>query len=260
MSGATARDPFALTADTALYVPRLASERALDALVAALEEGGHAVAFTGPAGLGKTLLLHVLAERVRDRWGPIFLPYAALSPEDLASWIRTALGEGEIDQVAALQPGPPGQRERKAHHPLLLVDDAGALPLESARWLGGLAANPDVRVGVVVAASDRAATGSRMAALGGTVSVRLADPMDEHECAEYLRRRLSLADAPLEVRGRFGDATIRRLHAIAGGNPRRLHLAASDLLAGGSGQLPEDAFDGGDEPTIALPELALEDE
>ena len=40
MNEREARDPFSLTADTALYVARPVSERALDALLAAVEEGG----------------------------------------------------------------------------------------------------------------------------------------------------------------------------------------------------------------------------
>lgn len=237
-----AGDPFALTADTRLYVPRPASERALATLEEALRKERRPLVITGPSGLGKTLLLHMLAERSGRSWHPFHLQYGALSPDELCCWLLSTLGEDKG--------GPPREAMRElvevyhesGHALLLLVDDASGLPIETARWLGDLALQCDGRLGLVLAAGDHAGTGSRLAALGDVVQVRLSEPMSEAETAEYLIWRLARCGVPANVRARFSPAVARRLHAIAGGNPRRLHIAAADLLRGGQGEVPEDLF------------------
>ena len=253
-------DPFSLTADTRLYVARTATEHALGTLLAALERGGRAAALTGPAGLGKTLLLHVLATRCSERWRPVYVPYAALSAVDLCAWVLATLEEDYAGSPQAALDRVANDLQQEGLGLLLLVDDAGALPIETARWLGQRVADSGGSVALVVAAGDRATSAASLAALGPCEVARLSEPMNDLECAEYIRARLGRARAPDSLLARFNDSSVRRLYAISGGNPRRLHIAAADLLRGGSGQVPEDLFESAPTPAVAIPGDALEDE
>lgn len=253
-------DPFSLTADTRLYVARAATEHALETLLAVLDRGERAAALTGQAGLGKTLLLHVLADRSSERWRPVYVPYAALSVLDLCSWVLSTLGEEVGASPQAALDGVAKDLQREGLGLLLLVDDAAALPMETARWLGRLVAGPGGPLALVVASGDRSGSSATLAALGRCEVVRLSEPMNDLECAEYIRARLGRARAPDSILARFDDASVRRLYAISGGNPRRLHIAASDLLRGGGGRVPEDDFDTASEPTVAIPGAKVEEE
>ena len=259
MRGFEAKDPFALTADTGLYVPRPASERAITALLAALDGEGRPAALTGPAGLGKTLMLQMVAERARRSWRPVTLQYAALSPSELCAWVLAALGENDAGSPEGALRALIEVLHETGQGLLLLVDDAGALPIETARWLGELAESCQGRLGLVVAAGDHANAGARLAALGPLVQVRFSEPMTDAETAEYMSWRLARAGVPANVRARFDPASTRRLHAISGGNPRRLHIAAADLLRGGSGEVPEDRFAALAEEQLALAGESTED-
>jgi hypothetical protein len=180
----------------------------------------------------------VLADRSSERWRPVYVPYAALSVVDLCSWVLSTLGEEISGSPQAALEGVANDLQREGLGLLLLVDDAAALPMETARWLGRLVAGPDGPLALVVASGDRAGSSATLAALGQCEVVRLSEPMNDGESAEYIRARLGRAGAPDSILARFDDASIRRLYAISGGNPRRLHIAASDLLHGGSGRRP----------------------
>jgi MSHA biogenesis protein MshM len=234
-------DPFTLTPNTAAYVPRAATERALAQLLQSVRLDRRPVAITGPTGLGKTLLLHLLAERVRGALRPVYLPYAALSVEDLCTWVLTVLdAPGTDDPLAAFEASVQLQQQRGC--PLLLIiDDAGTLPLGAARWIGDCVERASGGLRLAVAAADEATAGRTIAALGARVrNTRLTAPLRRAEMLEYVTRRLALAGVPESIRARFDKRTVLRLHSIAGGNPRRMHIAASSLLRGGPLEVPED--------------------
>jgi type II secretory pathway predicted ATPase ExeA len=234
-------DPFALTVSPQAYVPRPACERALAELLRALREQGEPLALAGPPGLGKTLLLHLLAERVAGLLRPVYLPYPALSPEELCTCVLAVLGPAAAEEpIAALQASIRSLHEEGSAL-LLLVDDADAMPLPTARWLGELAERSRAALRLVIAATERAASSRTIAALGPAVRVtRLVEPMSEAEALEYVARRLAAAGVPQATRERFDPPTVRDLHRICGGNPRRLHIAAAAVLRGRPPELPED--------------------
>lgn len=229
----TNRDPFSTTADPAAYVPRPATERALAELARRVLASPAAVALTGPIGLGKTLLLRVLAARLDGGARAVYLPYPALPPEGLCAWALRDLGEPpDANPEAALL--AVARRGFAAGRPLVLLLDEGAgLPLASARGLVDLCAESGGALRLVVAASDGVTTGSVLAALGhGAVEVRLRAPMSAAETTEYVARRLALGGVAPAARARFGRRELARLHAASGGVPRRVHDLAARLLRG----------------------------
>ena len=97
-------DPFAITPDPRVYVPRAATETARNELLRSACNPAKTSALIGPPGLGKTLLLHLLAQEVPEEIRTVYLPYAALPPEELSAWALGLLGSPATDDpIAALQ-------------------------------------------------------------------------------------------------------------------------------------------------------------
>src|SRR5689334_8021415 len=65
--------PFAATPDSAGYYPAATHEHALARLLHGLQDGAGLALLTGPAGSGKTLLVHVLLERLGADLTSVFI-------------------------------------------------------------------------------------------------------------------------------------------------------------------------------------------
>jgi len=257
MSGSSAApDPFALTPDTGSYVPRADTERALAELVEGVQAGSTPVAILGPAGTGKTLLLHLLAERVAPGLRSVYLPNPRFAPEEICTWVARSLGApaGE-DAIPLLRAWLVHLRE-KEQACLLLVDDVDAMPEATLRWLGQLVAETRGGLRLAMAALEGPATLHRLRALGDVRLVERPALMSRDETAEYVEWRLRRAAAPEPVRARFDSAAIDALHGAAGGNPRRLHLAVEAFARSGNIAVLEDEIAAFAEPTeTATPPL-----
>lgn len=214
-------------------MPRPATERALSELARAALDGGAPVALTGPLGLGKTLLLRVLAGRLAPRAQSIYLPYPALPPEGLCTWALRELGLPESANPEAALLSHARALAEAGRVLVVLLDEGAGLPVASARGLVDLCAESRGALRLVVAASDGVATGSVLAALGaGAQEVRLRAPMSAAETAAYVARRLARAGAAPALRARFGSRELARLQAASGGVPRRVHALAARLARG----------------------------
>ena len=91
-------EAFEASADPSVYVPRLALESALAELSELIGKTPACAALTGAAGLGKTLLLRVLHERLAGAFECLQLPSlgrsSALAPAELWSSVSAAIGLG----------------------------------------------------------------------------------------------------------------------------------------------------------------------
>lgn len=228
-------DPFHPASDPAAYVPRPASERALRELGLCLRGGALAATLLGPPGIGKTLLMRVLAERLEEDFRVLYLPYPHTAARELCRWALLDLGEnpgtdaeGVLLQVAARE-GPPM---------LLLLDDGDALPLGSARRLYELARQAGGRLRLVLAGADA----QRLERILGMMAddlpvVSFDEPMSAEETAEYVLSRLELVEADEDTRALFSEENLRVLHRLSNGIPAVLHEHAMAVLTGHA--LPE---------------------
>lgn len=222
-------DPFALTADPDAYVPSPARERALEQMLAALTAGALPL-LEGPTGIGKTLLLQLLARRVGDRFVPLYLPYPALSTEEMCGLalglLERRVGSDplrsllDVSADLALQGRPL----------LLLIDDAASLPEETARGLASLLAQAQGSLRLALAGIEGVGLLRAGAEFGDTlVRVGLHEGIADGQLRDYVAAQLELAGAPRDLRDAFDDAALAELGRAANGNPRRLHIAAQRI-------------------------------
>lgn len=229
-------DPFALTSDPAAYVARPACEEAL----AELEDrvrSGPIVALSGPPGIGKTLLLRVLAQRLAGSLRCVYIPYGALEFRELCALVLGLQGlahAGGADPEAEL--AAEARRSAARGVPLLLLlDDANAIPLATLRALVDFsrALGGALRLLAVPVDDERAAR--VLAALGaGASHVRLAQPMSGDETAHYVATRLALSGADDPALAALTAARVGWLHRESAGNPRRLHQLVAWILHRGT--------------------------
>lgn len=221
-------EPFGVTCDPRLYVPRLGTEAALTALLEGFARGRWVSVLSGPPGLGKTMVLHVLAARLASA-RCLHLPYAALGIEEFAHWALALRGEDASPERATIALAAAALREPNA--PLvLLVDDASALPVPTARALRELIDALGGALRVVAAVVDDSRANAAIAALGENVlNVRLRHALTAREVHAYVRGRITWAGASDEG-ARLGDAQIDWLAAESAGVPREVNTLAASLL------------------------------
>lgn len=223
-------DWFGMNADPSAYIPRPATDAALDALERAAAQGRAPALLMGPSGMGKTLLLHVLASRLEDEMLPVYLPMPTLPQSELC-----ALALGLLERPGGRHPEEHllalAAEQRAAGRPLvLLLDDAGSMNPEAARGMASLAAVSHGGLRLVLAVTDGPEAYRIAEAVGpDLVAVPFKEPMTCSETRDYVRRRIARAGG-LDAARRMGADLLARIHVESGGVPARVHLVSSLLL------------------------------
>lgn len=247
---------FGETVDPSSHVPRARTEAILDALVdwCGREGPGSTVAaLVAPPGFGKTHLLRVLEARLRARdpqraagcavASTLYLPYAAVSLVELASWIE-GLRSGPRAPGARPPSKGPATSESEALTWLkqvgasergslaLLIDDADSMPETTLRALVQGLPSEDSPIRLVLALTDDSRAARMLAACDRLAPFEqiLREPLDEPETEAYLRARLAQAKLDVDLLDGLDAATLRRIHALSGGVPRRIHRIVLALL------------------------------
>lgn len=199
-----------------------AAAQALAALEEGIRRGSRAMALQGPPGMGKTLLLRRLGERLADAFEPVWVPCMALAGHEFLRWILYCRSGVDVPmapeaawrrQVLGARAGPRGL--------LLLLDDAGALGPDAASELAQAIACSDGCLRVAMTCCD-AAPLQAAARLPGLQQIRLDEPLSDLHAAALLRARFGKG---------LDEAAIRRIVEEARGVPAALVRGASALLA-----------------------------
>jgi len=226
-------DPFALTSDPGAYVARPACEAALTELERLLRSGP-IVALSGPPGIGKTLLLRVLEQRMLGSLRSVYVPYGALEYAELCQLVL-----GLLELPALAEAGDPGAElaaqarlaGARGKPLLLLLDDANAIPLATLRALVAATRSLGGALRLLAVPVDDARAARVLAALGeGVGHVRLAQPMSAAETASYVAGRLARSDESDPALAALTSDRVSWLHRESAGIPRRLHQLVAWIL------------------------------
>jgi type II secretory pathway predicted ATPase ExeA len=224
-------DPFSDTADPAFYVPRDASDRALSELIECATRPDRPVALLAPPGLGKTLLLHLLAARLPPALRVVYVPNPVLEPAELCAWTLGCLGSPPWSDPIAVLAAYAEHRAACGGALVWLLDDAHGLPEATARWLGYVVARSGGSLRLVVAAIEEERTTKTLDALGQLVRIdALAQCMTPQETARYVSERLTLACVGPELRELCQDAP-DAVRETSAGVPREVSAAFSTVIA-----------------------------
>ena len=230
------RNPFGETANAAEYVPREATEAALRDLKRLLSQPRPAVLIS-PPGLGKTLLMHVLAQKLEGELRCLYLPYGAMPLEGLCAWALGLLEEPADEEPVEALLAYARAAGREGSALALLIDDASSLPLDTAEDLGTHVRAMRGALRLVLATPDDAISTRTIASVGPEVAeVRLSAPMLRGETRLYVQTRLEQIGAPAALASRFDLEAIDRIHDLSGGVPRHVNELAAALAS----ELPED--------------------
>ena len=224
-------DPFGSVVAPSLYVSRDATERVLAELLDCGSEMARPAVILGPPGIGKSLLLQLVAERLAGHGPQVLLAYPRLNIEGLCTWVLDRLdGPRFEDPVFAFESYLCHLREIGSSL-LLLIDDLSAMPLSTVRWLGSRALDSKGELRLIASALNDLSGQERIVPLGPACeTILLETPMTLSESTKYLRERLQHAGAPEVAAARFDSATIAELHRCSVGNPREFNSAAGRLL------------------------------
>ena len=178
-------------------------------------------------------MLLVSAQSSTTACAPIYLPYAALPLDELCAWALSLLGFSQSDDTIGDLIQTATHLLARGSGLLLLIDDASAMPLPTARKLGDLVAASRGSLRLLVAAAEGPSASRMLAATGANVHVvRLVEAMSEEETRRYVAARLARARVPRRD-ARFDATTLQSIHRLSAGIPRRVHSVASAVLRGG---------------------------
>jgi type II secretory pathway predicted ATPase ExeA len=234
------RRPFLAAPSPGRYFAAASIENARLTLTRCIERAAGGGMIVGPAGTGKTLLLHVLAEQFKERFQPALLTGGHLTTRRaLLQVILFELGlpyrkleEGElrlalIEHLTRSEHGPAGM--------LLLVDEAHALPirlLEEVRMITNLVRHGQTCVHLVLAGSaaleDRL-TSPKLDSLNQRLACRCyLQPLDRVETREYARHQLAAAGGrPDEI---LTPEALESVYRATDGVPRLINQVCDQSL------------------------------
>jgi type II secretory pathway predicted ATPase ExeA len=224
-------DPFADNPDPAFYVPREASDRALADLLECVGRPDLPAALLAPPGLGKTLLLRMLASRLPTALRGVYVPNPVLAPAELCAWTLGCLASPAWSDPISVLGAYADHLSERGGAVVWLVDDAHSLPEETARWLGHVLPRARGALRLVIAAVEDEGA-KALPALGPMVRIdALARPMQPSETVRYVSGRLDRACAAADLRGRC-ETALEAIHEQGAGVPREVSAALSALCAG----------------------------
>jgi type II secretory pathway predicted ATPase ExeA len=244
------RRPFAAVPDIELFVENVANRNCLDEAIVCLEGGQGIAILTAPAGVGKTIMCHKLADCLKSPFVTILLPNSTFASQRAMlqsvlfelgrKYVRLEEQELRLELISALR-----SNHRRDDQVVLIVDEAEHLKpeiLEEIRNLANLSENGQPLVRVILSGQpqlEERLLEPDMTALNQRVRSQLyLQPLTRSESMDYVSEQIRIC-------GQFAELVIQEdalelmVHA-ADGNARCLNQLAdhSLLLAYMSGERP----------------------
>ncbi len=234
------RRPFLSAPNAKRYFPAAACEEARRRIVRSIARNEGPALAVGAVGVGKSMLLAVLAEQFASRMAVVTLPGAQLcTRRALLQVILYELGlpyrhmdEGELrlSIVDHLRKGDGGARRL-----LLLVDEADSLPirlLEELRALTNIAVKGAPLVSLVLAGSpilEERFADPQLEAFTQRIAARAyLAPMGREQTFQYVRSQV--AAAGLKPERLFAADALEAIYAATGGLPRLVNQLGDQAM------------------------------
>jgi type II secretory pathway predicted ATPase ExeA len=212
-------DPFRAGSGPDAYVPRAAFEQICHYLAAKLDAEPTWVGIAGPPGVGKTLLLRLLMQRLAAQLTPVYVPSGELAPAEVARWVAAQIGaRGEPDSEVA------NRLARKGRPLLLAIDEAQLASAELIAWIERQCRSTS---GVRAVLAWTEPEGERAQGPLVRCPTRVfVEPLELGEVAAYIEAQLARAGATPEQRAVLGGRTLDRIALASNGNPRIIQRLA----------------------------------
>lgn len=215
------------------YIPRRATEDIIRSLTSLVREGEPAIVLRGPAGIGKSMLLQILAERLSDERRVAYVSVSSTPEPELCHRVLEFLDEPAADDpvgalISAAQLAADGHRRL-----LLLIDHAEKTPIASSQQLVRAAASAAPHLTVIFAVRDGEGADDFIQALEAKlcgILVAFDRAMNEAESLDYLRRTLARGELPEDLRSRLDPPTLAWIIQRSKGIPGEINRCALELF------------------------------
>ena len=231
--------PFSAAPRADRYFPGEAAELARQSLVLCVDRAQGPALVIGPAGSGKSMLLHVLAEQFRGQFGIVMLCSARLcSRRALLQAILFELGlpyrdmeEGEL-RLSLIDHLDPQDTEQGSL--LILVDEADVLPLrllEELRMLTNLVRDGEPRVRLVLAGGpplEERFASPKLSTFNQRVACRCyLESFNREETAQFVVAQVENVGGNPQL---FADEALQAVYSATDGVPRLINQLCDHTL------------------------------
>ncbi|MFH1021977.1 MAG: AAA family ATPase [Planctomycetota bacterium] len=237
-------NPFRAGEDDRWFFYSKTHEEALVRLLYAAAERPGVMLLLGAPGAGKTMILRMMRKGLEGK--KFLLPtvvFPRLEPDFFLREIARQLGldpagTTRLDTLRVLSGFfHEGGKARQEMTVVLSVEDAQAIPdpavFEDLRFLFNFAGGGPRLFIVLAGTPELEARLKAVPSLQSVVGiVSRIEPLDEEETRGYVEHRLATAGGRKDL---FEAEALREIHAMSGGNPRRINLICDTALLVGSG-------------------------
>lgn len=232
--------PFTLTPDTSFFFSRSRYQEALNTLLIAVRQGEGFIKITGEVGIGKTLLCRKFMASLDQSFTTAYIPNPFLEPRSLMMAVADELGAvvtKDADQHLLLR--SINHRllvlAREGKRPVLCIDEAQALPVESLeaiRLLTNLETEKRKLLQIVMFGQpelDDKLQQDKIRQLNQRITFhyRLSH-IAKDELASYLDHRMRVAGYTGE--SMFTPGAVDALYSASGGTLRLVNVLANKAL------------------------------